>query len=246
MKHSLTYEQLVEKIESTYMDMSSESNYWVNKYNVSILEELLEGSFLKLGQMACFTLKDDVYRVPIELKESSHGMEDLELFELENIYIVEDSFIAEQMEHLKAEIKQLQLLGKYMKSKGEITMENQPAKVIVTIVGGNVQSVIADQEVDVTIVDYDTEGMMEEELLTVYQEDVHPEDAYVYGGITSAEVKPDTVTDILQQIEASKLEEEEEAELEVDLEELERELALRKEPGEELELDKDLETELEV
>ena len=57
--------------------------------------------------------------------------------------------------------------------------------VVVVIEGGNIVEVIADHDVKVTIVDYDTEGAHLDDLSYV-----EGKDAYVYKGITEAEVNP--------------------------------------------------------
>ncbi|MCC2248941.1 hypothetical protein JUJ52_03080 [Virgibacillus sp. AGTR] len=67
-------------------------------------------------------------------------------------------------------------------------------KIAVIVEGGVVQNVLSNQEnVDIVIVDYDTEGADEEETTTVLENE-----AYVYGGITKPEVNKKEIDQICQ------------------------------------------------
>lgn len=55
-------------------------------------------------------------------------------------------------------------------------------KVIVTIEGGLVTSVLSDNDLDVVVIDYDTDGVEENELVDILQNDSTKSQAYVYEG----------------------------------------------------------------
>jgi hypothetical protein len=66
-------------------------------------------------------------------------------------------------------------------------------KAIIVMNGGIIQNVVTDEDVDVTVVDYDTEGADLDDL-----KKVHGNDAYVFGPHT--EVDKDEVENILNMI----------------------------------------------
>ncbi|MFL0365211.1 MULTISPECIES: hypothetical protein [Pseudobacillus] len=68
-------------------------------------------------------------------------------------------------------------------------------KTIIVVNGGIIQHVLTDQPSEVYVVDYDTKDAVADEL-TVIQ----GEEAYVYGGIHSAEVNPKKVEIMVEEI----------------------------------------------
>lgn len=56
------------------------------------------------------------------------------------------------------------------------------ATIIIALDGGLVQSVITDKEVEVIVIDYDIDGLEEDELTLIPQGDGKMENAYVYQG----------------------------------------------------------------
>lgn len=70
-------------------------------------------------------------------------------------------------------------------------------KQIIVMNGGLIQNIISEGDIDVTIVDYDTEGADVKELMKVYKDD-----AYVFS--PQVEVNIDEVNDILTIIEKAR------------------------------------------
>ena len=56
-------------------------------------------------------------------------------------------------------------------------------RIAIIMEGGLIQNIFADEEVDITIVDYDTEGADEEDLTEVLQNDGTSVEAFIYYSI---------------------------------------------------------------
>ena len=70
------------------------------------------------------------------------------------------------------------------------------SRVVVIVEGGVVQNVLVDKETEVIVVDYDSDGLEEDEITMI-----HGDEAYVYNGVHHGEVNSEEIDYILSCIE---------------------------------------------
>ena len=78
-------------------------------------------------------------------------------------------------------------------------MKKEIPKIIIVMEGGCITSVLSTDNIDVTIIDYDTEGCDEEDFKLIPQGEGETAMAYVYRG-EYPEINPERINEILNSI----------------------------------------------
>ncbi|HZK93131.1 MAG TPA: hypothetical protein VFC67_02905 [Prolixibacteraceae bacterium] len=78
-------------------------------------------------------------------------------------------------------------------------MKKETPKIIIVMEGGCITSVLSTDNIDVTIIDYDTEGCDEENFKPIPQGEGETAMAYVYEG-KLLEINPERISEILTSI----------------------------------------------
>lgn len=112
---ALTYQDLIEHIESQFNDESIQSNYWENKYNLTGLQKLLEDSIVVVEETAFFLLKDGLCAVDFETQDTPCMQSIIQLYEVEGIYEASKEMIEERIREMQQVIQSLEILSNLTK-----------------------------------------------------------------------------------------------------------------------------------